>query len=120
MNATPRTALLLCDEEEVHDLAEAWLLAAGWHVLSAPNGSSAARRIRDKPIDLLVLDALPIYFPDLPGVRELKEHGHFRVILIPRLGEELERGVARTAGVDVILDRPLRRVTLLSAIGPSR
>jgi DNA-binding response OmpR family regulator len=112
-----RLALLLCTDEEVHGLAEFWLTSAGMRVTSASSAEDARRQMLDEPIELLVLDTLPIYLPGLPGLLKLKqENRHLHVILIPRLGEKPESGIARISGVDAVLDRPLTKVKLLSVV----
>lgn len=112
-----RIALLLCTDEEVHDLADSWLTAAGMHVISVSTGQEATRQILDKQIDLLVLDTLPIYLPGFSIMLTLKEERqHFHVILIPRLDEKPEVGIARISGVDAVLVRPLSRAKLFSVV----
>ena len=115
-----RLALLLCTDEEVHDLAESWLTAAGMRVISVSTSAAqdAARQIMNERIELLVLDTLPIYLPGLPSLQELKEgRQHLHVILIPRLDEKPEVGIARISGVDTVLVRPLSKAKLLSVVG---
>ena len=115
-----RLARLLCADEEVHDLAESWLTAAGMRVISVSTSAAqdAARQIMNERIELLVLDTLPIYLPGLPSLHELNEgRRHLQVILIPRLDEKPEIGIARIAGVDAVLVRPLRKAKLLSVVG---
>ena len=112
-----RSALLLCADEEVHDLIEGWLVKAGINVISANDEKNAERVILDQPIDFLIIDSSPIYLPDLPSLRVLKEKSrNLRVILAPTHAERLDVGVARISGVDAVLTRPLRRVALLSAL----
>jgi DNA-binding response OmpR family regulator len=112
-----RLALLLCTDEEVHDLAESWLTAAGMDVISASSVQDATRRILEDRIEVLVLDTLPIYLPGLASLLELKQgRPHFHVILIPRLDEKPEIGIARISGVDAVLARPLTKVKLLSVV----
>jgi DNA-binding response OmpR family regulator len=111
-----RLVLLLCTDEEVHDLAESWLTAAGMRVISA-SVQDATRQILDERVELLVLDTLPIYLPGLRSLLEVKQgRPHFHVILIPRLDEKPEIGIARVSGVDAVLARPLTRVKLLSVV----
>jgi DNA-binding response OmpR family regulator len=112
-----RLALLLCTNEEVHDLADSWLAAAGMRVISVSTGQDATKWILEEPIELLVLDTLPIYLPGLLSLLALKEQiQNFHVILIPRLGENHEVGIARVSGVDVVLVRPLSKAKLLSVV----
>ena len=115
-NGSPRLALLLCADEEVRDLAGFWLTGAGLRVISAGDGGEAGQQILDKPVAVLVIDTLPIYLPGLPSLRELKERRNLRVVFIPQYDEKPEAGVARIAGVDAVLARPLRKEMLLSAL----
>src|SRR5688572_18499035 len=110
-----RLALLLCTDDEVHDLAASWLAEGGMSTISAPGVDDAVRRIADGRIELLVLDTLPIYIPGLPGLLKLKdEQPPLRVILIPRMDERPEVGLARISGVDAVLLRPVSKAKLLS------
>jgi DNA-binding response OmpR family regulator len=116
-----RLALLLCTDEEIHDLADSWLTASGMRVISVSTGQEATRQILDEQIELLVLDTLPIYLPGLSSLLTLKEkRRHFHVILIPRLDEKPEVGIARISGVDAVLVRPLSRAKLLSVVDTLR
>ena len=93
-------ALVLC-ADQVHDLAESWLTEAGLSVISTSTGQDAEKQLLEHPVDLLVLDTLPIYTPDLPSLRKLKDElPSLRVILIPHHDEQPEVGLARICGVD--------------------
>jgi DNA-binding response OmpR family regulator len=109
-------ALLLCPDEEVHDLLEGWLSAAGFEVATVESGAEAGAQVQSRSAKLLVLDALPTRFGNLPSLRGLKQSRAFHVVLVPRIGETAEAGLAYVAGVDVVLRRPLTRSALLSAL----
>ena len=112
-----RLALLLCADEEVHDLAASWLGEGGMRAISAHGVDEALRQIAAERIDLLVLDTQPIYVPGLPGLRKLKdEQPGLRVIMIPRIDEPPEVGLARISGVDAVLLRPVSKAKLLSVV----
>ena len=112
-----RHALLLCADEEVHDLANSWLTTAGMRVISVSTGEDATTQILGGRIDLLVLDTHPIYSPGLSSLLALKEKmHHLRVILIPRLDEKAEVGIARISGVDEVLVRPVSKAKFLSVV----
>jgi len=66
---------------------------------------------------LLVLDTQPIYVPGLSGLRKLKdEQPGLRVIMIPRIDEPPEAGLARISGVDAVLLRAASKAKLLSVV----
>ena len=110
-----RLALLLCTDEEVHDLASSWLLEGGMSAISASAVDDAMRQIADRRVELLVLGTLPIYLPGLPSLRKLKkERPWLRVVLITRVDEQPKAGLARISAVDAVLPRPLSKARLLS------
>jgi DNA-binding NtrC family response regulator len=112
-----RVALLLCKDEEVHDLAECWLRTAGLNVISALDERCLQAILFQKSVDFLILDRLPLYGTELPSLRSLKkESPGLRILLIPSLAEHPELGIARISGVDAVLSRPMRRAALLSAL----
>lgn len=77
----------------------------------------ALRQIAAERIELLVLDTQPIYVPGLTSLRKLKdEQPGLRVIMIPRIGEPPEVGLARISGVDAVLLRPVSKAKLLSVV----
>ena len=121
INMASRLALLLCADEEVHDLAASWLGEGGMRAISAHGVDEALRQIAAERIDLLVLDTQPIYMPGLPSLRKLKdEQPDLRVIMIPRIDEPPEVGLARISGVDAVLLRPVSKAKLLSAVADLR
>jgi DNA-binding response OmpR family regulator len=112
-----RVALLLCNDEEVHDLAGTWLTRAGLNVISARDGKSAVSTVAGQSVDILIIDALPISLSDFPSLRSLKQQFRkLRVLLIPSLNQDLDVGLARISGVDAVLARPMSRSALLSAL----
>jgi hypothetical protein len=75
----------------------------------------------DRRVELLVLDTLPIYLPELPSLRKLKEERPWlRVVLITRVDEQPEVGLARISAVDSVLPRPLSKAKLLSVVARLR
>jgi hypothetical protein len=68
-----RLALLICADEENHDLAVSWLTERGMSAISAAAVDDAPRQIVDRRVELLVPDTLLIYLPRLPSLRRLKE-----------------------------------------------
>ena len=110
-------ALLLCTDDEVHDLAASWLAEGGMSTASASGVDDTVKQIAEGRIDLLVLDTLPIYIPGLPSLQKLKdEQPPLRVILVTRIDERPEVGLARISGVDAVLLRPISKAKLLAAV----
>ena len=118
---TMRLAVLLCGDQEVHDLAECWLTAARMAVISTSAAQDAERQILEQRVELLILDELPIYVPGLSSLRKLKDQSpHLHVILIPRGEARPDVSVARISGVDAVLVRPVSKASLLSVVAELR
>ena len=54
--------ILVCDDDKaIVEAIEIYLSQEGHHILKAYDGEEALRKLRDNPVDLLVIDASQIY-----------------------------------------------------------
>jgi DNA-binding NtrC family response regulator len=63
-NATTPIILLIDDDHDMHDLCRHYMIAAGYHLLSAFNGASGMDFLRTRHVDLVLLDCM---LPDSDG-----------------------------------------------------
>ena len=112
--------LLVEDDRAVRDLLYTQLVAAGYEVQVAADGTDGLRTYRDRRPDLVVTDLI---MPEMEGIqmmRELRrENPGVRVIAISGGG----RGSANTylqlaekMGAVNTLEKPVRQDTLLAAV----
>ena len=122
--ATPEDAadkpriLVVEDNEDVRELAESMLGAAGYAVVSAPSGERALELLEgDKKIDLLFTDVImPGGMNGLQLAERVRERRPETPILITTgYMEELPSPTGRTQPLDV-LSKPYRQEELLSRV----
>ncbi|MCD2315268.1 response regulator [Sphingomonas sp. IC-11] len=112
-----RVVLLVEDEDAVRRSLQLFLTGRGYHVRAY---SAAATLLADKSLDGAGLLVADYRLPDSSGIRLLttmRQRGwRGRAILMTGHGcEELE-GLAREAGFETLMGKPLRHQQLLSAL----
>ena len=101
-----RTILVVDDDERLRDLLVEYLTGRGFHVESVEDGETALSRLRQRGIDLVVLD---IMLPGMDGLavcRELRGFSQVPVIMLTARGDETDRIVGLELGSDDYLAKP--------------
>ncbi|QBX37647.1 response regulator [Brevundimonas sp. S30B] len=112
--------LIVDDDPVLTALAEDALRQDGHQVLTAADGEEGLRRLRDAPVDLVVLDML---MPRKDGFETLMEIRRLRrgprVLAISGGGRSAPMnylGPARTLGADAIMEKPFSPPALLQRV----
>lgn len=101
--------LIADDEPDVLTLVGTNLRAAGFQIVTAPDGSHALAQARREPPDLAVLDVM---MPDMNGFevcRELKRHSEtadIAILLLTARSEEVDRILGFELGIDDYMTKP--------------
>jgi DNA-binding response OmpR family regulator len=101
-----RRAVVVEDDEDLRDLVEHVLRAAGLDPTGAENGEEGVRLVRDLRPDLVTLD---VQLPDLLGTevcRRLREFSDAYVMMITSRTDEVDRLLALDLGADDYLAKP--------------
>ena len=115
----PIHVLVVEDHPLNRELAEAILEREGYAVLSAPDGATALAHAAATPFDVILMD---VELPDMSGLevtRQLKADPSTRAIPVVALtayamvGDE---ALARAAGCDDYVTKPIERLKLLQAV----
>lgn len=107
--------LILCADETARDALAYWLRSSNVATDVAANGYDASERLRSGAFRLLVTDRLLPPWPGLDAFVRLKQRlSGLRIAFIDD-GVPDTQALARAAGADVILPRPLRRASVLRA-----
>jgi DNA-binding response OmpR family regulator len=115
----PETAaadvLILCADQTARDALAYWLRSSNVATEVAADGYEASERLRSGAVRLLVTDRLLPPWPGLDAFVRLKRRlANLRIAFIDD-GVPDTQALARAAGADVILPRPLRRASVLRA-----
>jgi CheY-like chemotaxis protein len=112
---TAAGVLILCADDASRDALAYWLRSANVATDVATNGYDASERLRSGAFRLLVTDRLLPPWPGLDAFVQLKQRlGGLRIAFVDD-GVPDTIALARAAGADIILPRPLRRASVLQA-----
>ncbi|WP_395659389.1 response regulator transcription factor [Nocardioides sp.] len=98
--------LVVDDDHTVREVVVSYLRAHEHEVTEAADGETALRLVRDRPVDLVVLDLM---LPGIDGIevcRRLREAGDVPVVMLTALGEETDRVVGLEVGADDYVTKP--------------
>jgi two-component system, OmpR family, phosphate regulon response regulator PhoB len=105
----PSHVLIVEDERDLQRVLAYNFKQAGFDVVSAANGETALRAVREERFDLIILDLM---LPDLPGTevcRRLKQSPQtaaIPVVMVTAKGEEVDRIVGFELGADDYVVKP--------------
>jgi DNA-binding response OmpR family regulator len=110
------SVLVVEDERAQRYVLGRYLVKEGFQVLEAEDGASALKIVREKPVDLAVVD---IMLPGIDGidlVRLLRSDFSAPVILLTARGEEAARVAGLDAGADDYVIKPFSMPELVARV----
>lgn len=119
--AKPLTIVIADDAVEVQLLVRKWLEEAGHVVVCVSSGNEAVRVIKQQPVDVVITEVIMPNGDGLEVILELKKHQpNARAIAISGGGRYLPAAdclrVAKGLGAHEVLQKPLKRAELCSAV----
>jgi len=105
----PTNVLIVEDERDLQRVLSYNFKQAGFDVVSAMNGETALRAVKEEPFDLVILDLM---LPDMPGtevckrLKQAPETASIPVIMVTAKGEEVDRVVGFELGADDYVVKP--------------
>jgi len=105
----PSHILVVEDERDLARVLTYNLKQAGFDVVSAPDGETALRAVREERFDLVLLDLM---LPDMPGTEVCKKlksspaTAAIPVVMVTAKGEEIDRIVGFELGADDYVVKP--------------
>ena len=106
--------LLVDDDGKLRKLLQEYLEGYGFQVVALPDGTAALETIREKPVDIVILDVM---MPKLDGFEVLKNirtEFSLPVIMLTAKGEDADRIVGLELGADDYLPKPFNPRELLA------
>ncbi|ACL02604.1 Response regulator receiver domain protein (CheY-like) [Desulfatibacillum aliphaticivorans] len=112
--------LIIDDEKEICTIFKMTLERAGYSVRAAQDGDEGIRLLKEKPVDLLIVD---IIMPDKDGIETIvetrKNSPHVKIMAVSgggRISSNEYLRMAKTLGANVTLEKPVTRDVLLSTV----
>lgn len=123
--------ILVCDDDkESVEAIEIYLMQEGYNVEKAYDGQEALKIVKDKKIDLMIIDVM---MPKLDGIRatlQIRKESKIPIIILSAKTEDADKILGLNVGADDYVTKPfnplelvarvksqLRRYTTLSSYG---
>lgn len=123
--------ILVCDDDkEIVEAIEIYLMQEGYNVEKAYDGQEALKIVKDKKIDLMIIDVM---MPKLDGIRatlQIRKESKISIIILSAKTEDADKILGLNVGADDYVTKPfnplelvarvksqLRRYTTLSSYG---
>lgn len=98
--------LVVDDEPMVLEVVSRYLEREGFRVDTATDGGQAARLLKDRPPDLVVLDLMIPQIDGLDLLQEIRRDGDLPVIVLTAKGDEGDRVLGLELGADDYVVKP--------------
>ncbi len=110
------TVLICDDDEDIVSALEIYLTSEGYETVCAYNGEQAIRAVRERNIDLILMDVM---MPKLDGIRataKLREQGNIPIILLTAKSEDTDTVRGLNIGADDYITTPFNPVEVLARV----
>ena len=112
-----RARLLVVDDDaELRELAEAYLTQQGFDVSAVADGAAMDARLAQEKFDLLILDLMLPGEDGLSIAKRLKGRIDIPIIMVSAQGEDIDRIVGLEVGADDYIGKPFNPRELLARI----
>ena len=111
-----QSILVVDDEKDIREVIEIYLMNESFNVITACDGLEALEKIKNKDIDLIVLD---IMMPKLDGIRtclKIREEKKMPIIMLSAKGEDSDKILGLNIGADDYVTKPFNPLELVARI----
>lgn len=116
MAATPRSVLLVEDDDAIADMLRSFFERDGYRFLHALTGEEAVERLRIRPVSAILLD---LNLPGIDGVetcRRIREFAKTPVIMLTARDSEVDKVLGLEMGADDYVTKPFSPRELLARV----
>ena len=109
--------ILVCDDDkEIVEAIEIYLTQEGYEVLKAYDGYEALKVLKEKEVDLLVIDVM---MPRLDGIRatlKIRENNNMPIIILSAKSEDADKILGLNIGADDYVTKPFNPLELVARV----
>ena len=116
MTAEPARLLVVDDDAELRELAQAYLKQQGFEVEAVADGSQMDTALAARTFDLIILDLMLPGEDGLSIAKRLKGQLNVPIIIVSAQGEDVDRIVGLEIGADDYIGKPFNPRELLARI----
>jgi DNA-binding response OmpR family regulator len=116
MNVERARLLVVDDDAELRELAQAYLTQQGFEVVTVPDGARMDAALAVDSYDLVILDLMLPGEDGLSIAKRLKTVSNIPIIIVSAQGEDVDRIVGLEIGADDYVSKPFNPRELLARI----
>ena len=109
--------ILICDDDkDIVSALKIYLTSEGYNTVEAYNGEEAIAAVREKNIDLILMDVM---MPKLDGIRataKLREEGNVPIILLTAKSEDSDKVLGLNVGADDYITKPFNPIEVIARV----
>ncbi len=109
--------ILVCDDDkDIVDAIDIYLTQEGYQVLKAYNGEEAIKVLKEKEVDLLIIDVM---MPRLDGIRatlKIREEMSLPIIILSAKSEDADKILGLNIGADDYMTKPFNPLELVARV----
>lgn len=108
--------LVVDDEKEIADFVELYLKNEDFEVYKFYDGKSALSCVKEKHVDLAILDVM---LPDIDGftlLNEIRKEYHFPVVMLTAKTGSMDKINGLTLGADDYIEKPFEPLELMARV----
>ena len=111
------STILVCDDDkDIVDAIDIYLTQEGYQVLKAYNGEEAIKVLKEKEVDLLIIDVM---MPRLDGIRatlKIREEMSLPIIILSAKSEDADKILELNIGADDYMTKPFNPLELVARV----
>lgn len=110
------TVLICDDDRDIVSALDIYLTSEGYETIAAYNGEEALAAVREKNVDLILMDVM---MPKLDGIRataKLREEGNIPIILLTAKSEDSDKVLGLNIGADDYVTKPFNPIEVLARV----
>ena len=111
------STILVCDyDKDIVDAIDIYLTQEGYQVLKAYNGEEAIKVLKEKEVDLLIIDVM---MPRLDGIRatlKIREEMSLPIIILSAKSEDADKILGLNIGADDYMTKPFNPLELVARV----
>ncbi|MCI6091892.1 response regulator transcription factor [bacterium] len=111
------STILVCDDDkDIVDAIDIYLTQEGYQVLKAYNGEEAIKVLKEKEVDLLIIDVM---MPRLDGIRatlKIREEMSLPIIILSAKSEDADKILGLNIGADDYMTKPFNPLELVARV----
>lgn len=112
----PRKILVIDDEPKIVEICRDYLKAAGYDVVTAPDGAKGLAAARREKPDLVVLDLMMPEMDGLDVCRNLRRESDVPIIMLTARVEETDKLIGLELGADDYITKPFSPRELVARV----